>query len=142
MAAMPGVQRRRRADAERNRRHLLDAAQELFRERGLEVGVGEIAERAGVGRGTLFRNFPTKQDLIAAIVVERMRDAVRLGRTLLDSADGAEAPFTYITEIVGRQRIDRALFEAVADEFLAHAEISAAHEDVIDVLEELLDRGK
>ena len=67
MEQMSGDERRRRADAERNRRSLLDAAEELFRTRGLDVGVGEIAERAGVGRGTLFRNFPTKEDLIAAI---------------------------------------------------------------------------
>src|SRR5947209_13807751 len=120
MAAMPGVQRRRRADAERNRRHLLDAAQELFRERGLEVGVGEIAERAHVGRGTLFRNFPTKEDLIAAIVVERMSELVARGRELIDAPDAAEALFEYLGEIVGRQQLDRSLAEAVADELLAN----------------------
>ena len=49
-------------------RRLLDAATALFRERGLDVGVAEIAAAAGVGRGTLFRNFPSKEDLIAAIV--------------------------------------------------------------------------
>jgi AcrR family transcriptional regulator len=55
-----GTDRRPRADAQRNRRRLLEAAAELFRERGLEVSVAEIARRAGVGRGTLFRNFATK----------------------------------------------------------------------------------
>ena len=69
-----------RADAERNRRRLLEAATQLFCERGLDVGVAEIAERAGVGRGTLFRNFPSKEDLIAAIVVERMGESVGRGR--------------------------------------------------------------
>ena len=72
-----------RADAERNRRRLLDAATEIFCERGLDVGVGEIAERAGVGRGTLFRNFPSKEHLIAAIVVERMRESAARGRAAL-----------------------------------------------------------
>ena len=66
---MGEVARRPRADAERNRRRLLDAAAELFGERGLDVGVAEIAQRAGVGRGTLFRNFPTKQDLVVAAVL-------------------------------------------------------------------------
>src|SRR5215475_7288851 len=74
-----------RADAERNRRRLLDAAESLFRERGLDVGVGEIAERAGVGRGTLFRNFPSKEHLIAAIVVERMQESVERGRAALEA---------------------------------------------------------
>ncbi len=76
-----------RADAERNRRRLLDAAYEMFAERGLDVGVGEIAARAGVGRGTLFRNFASKEDLIAAIVSERMHEAAEAGRALLEAAD-------------------------------------------------------
>ena len=66
--------RRLRADAQRNRRRLIEAATELFSERGLEVGVADIAAHAGVGRGTLFRNFPSKEHLIAAIVVERMHE--------------------------------------------------------------------
>ena len=93
MVEMSGEERRRRSDAERNRRRLLDAAEELFRTRGLDVGVGEIAERAGIGRGTLFRNFPTKEDLIAAIVVERMHEAAARGRELQGAEDPAEALF-------------------------------------------------
>ncbi|MGO9898901.1 MAG: TetR/AcrR family transcriptional regulator [Solirubrobacteraceae bacterium] len=121
---------------------MLEAAAAVFSERGLDVGVGEIAQRAGVGRGTLFRNFPCKQDLIAAIVVERMRDAVRAGRELLHGDAGADAVFGFIADIAGRQQVDRALFEAVADEFLANPEIRAAHAEVIKVVDELLDAAK
>ena len=131
-----------RADALRNRKRLLEAADAVFSERGLDVGVGEIAQRAGVGRGTLFRNFPSKQDLIAAIVVERMRDAVRAGHELLQSATSADGVFGFIATIAGRQHLDRALFEAVADEFLANPEIRAAHAAVIEVLDALLDAAK
>ncbi len=131
-----------RADALRNRKRLLEADDAVFSERGLEVGVGEIAQRAGVGRGTLFRNFPSKQDLIAAIVVERMRDAVRAGHELLATGTGADGAFGFIAAIAGRQHLDRALFEAVADEFLANPEIRAAHAEVIEVLEALLDAAK
>ena len=121
---------------------MLDAAEAAFCERGLDVGVGEIAERAGVGRGTLFRNFPSKEHLIAAIVVERMGDAVRSGRELVDAADAGEALFGFIDEIVGRQQVDRALFEAVADEFLANDDIRAAHAEVVGVLDQLLVRAQ
>jgi AcrR family transcriptional regulator len=131
-----------RADALRNRGRLLEAADAVFSERGLDVGVGEIAQLAGVGRGTLFRNFPCKQDLIAAIVVERMRDAVRAGRELLVGDAGSDAVFGFIADIAGRQHVDRALFEAVADEFLANHEIRAAHAEVIEVLEDLLEAAK
>jgi len=138
---MPG-EKALRADAERNRRRLLDAAEALFRERGLDVGVAEIAERAGVGRGTLFRNFPTKQDLIAAIVIERMQDATEYTRTLLDAPDAGEALFGFLEELVGRQQLDRCLFDAVADTFLANEEIRAAHAEVVAGVEALLTRAK
>jgi AcrR family transcriptional regulator len=137
----PG-ERALRADAERNRRRLLDAAEALFSERGLDVGVGEIAERAGVGRGTLFRNFPSKEDLIAAIVVERMGEAVEQGRTLLDAPDPGEALFEFLAEIAGRQQLDRALFEAVGDTWLANDEIRAAHAEVVGVVGGLLVRAQ
>ena len=51
-----------RADAERNRRRILDAARELFAAKGLEVGLDEIARHAGVGVGTAYRRFPSKDD--------------------------------------------------------------------------------
>jgi len=139
---MTSGERALRADAERNRRRLLDAAQALFRERGLEVGVAEIAQHAGVGRGTLFRNFPTKQDLVAAIVIERMREATEDMRTLLDAPDPGEALFAFLEELVGRQQLDRCLFDAVADSFLANQEIRAAHAEVVAGVEQLLTRAQ
>jgi len=137
----PG-ERALRADAERNHQRLLDAAEALFSERGLDVGVAEIAERAGVGRGTLFRNFPSKEDLIAAIVVERMGEAVERGRTLLDASDPGEALFDFLAQIAGRQQLDRALFDAVADTWLANDEIRAADAGVVGVLGKLLARAQ
>jgi len=139
---MNDTERRQRADALRNRQSLLAAAADCFAERGLEVSVGEIAQRAGVGRGTLFRNFPTKEDLIAAIVVERMREAVEAGRALLADPDDGAAVFTFIAQMVGRQQVDRSLFEAVADEFLANPEIRAMTGQIVEVLDELLERSR
>ncbi len=140
--SMTPAERGLRADAERNRRRLLDAAEALFRERGLDVGVAEIAEQAGVGRGTLFRNFASKEDLIVAIVVERMRDAVEQARALLDADDPAEALFEFLGGIAGRQQLDRGLFEAVEDVWLANDEIRAAHAEVVGVIGELLERAQ
>jgi len=131
-----------RADAERNRRRLIDAATEIFCDRGLDVGVGEIAERAGVGRGTLFRNFASKEHLIAAIVVERMRESVARGRRLLDAADPGEALFALIDQSVGLMQTDRALFDALADTWLANDEIRAAHAELMGVLDVLVQRAQ
>ena len=134
--------KRLRADAERNRQRLVDAATELFRERGLEVGVGEIAERAGVGRGTLFRNFPSKDALVIAVVVERIRESIERGRALLSEEDPSSAVFALIDEAIERQAEDRALFEALAGDWIAHPEIRAAHDDMLAVLEQILDRAQ
>src|ERR1700733_463829 len=139
---MTPTERALRSDAERNRRRVLDAAQALFHERGRDVGVAEIAQRAGVGRGTLFRNFPTKQDLVAAIVIERMNEATEYGRSLLEAPDAAEALFGFLEEMVGRQQLDRCMFDAVADTFLANEEIRRAHAEIVGGLEDLLTRAK
>ncbi|WP_181442456.1 TetR/AcrR family transcriptional regulator [Streptomyces tateyamensis] len=66
-----------RADAARNRARLLDAAEEVFTARGTGVRTEEVAKAAGVGVGTLFRHFPTKEALLQAVLVRRME---RLGQ--------------------------------------------------------------
>jgi AcrR family transcriptional regulator len=132
-----------RADALQNRQRVLDAADAMFREHGIDVGVAEIADAACVGRGTLFRNFSSKDHLIAAVVSERMREAVAAGHDLLDTHDDdAELLFRFITELVTRQQANRALMEAVSDEFFAYPEMLAAHDSLLAVLNALLERGK
>ena len=143
-AAMEAERRPLRADAERNRRRLIDAATRMFCERGLDVGVGEIADCAGVGRGTLFRNFPTKEHLIAAIVVERMHQMIARGRIRLDAdpQDAGEALFGLLDESVGLQQTDHALFDALDDNWLTNDEIRAAHVEMMGVLDALVARAQ
>jgi len=69
-----------RADAERNLRRVLDAALEVFAEHGIDAPVTLIAERAGVGVATIFRRFPTKDDLLAALLAHRGEQLVAQGR--------------------------------------------------------------
>jgi AcrR family transcriptional regulator len=134
--------RRLRADAERNRQRLIAAAIEMFGERGLDVGVGEIAERAEVGRATLFRNFPSKEALIAAVVVERMHESVDRSRAALQEPDAAEALFGIIDSTLERQQTDRAIYEALADTWMVNPDIHAAHREMVDVLAQLLERAQ
>jgi AcrR family transcriptional regulator len=131
-----------RADALQNRQRVLEAADAMFREHGIDVGVGEIADAAGVGRGTLFRNFRSKDHLIAAVVSERMQEVAEFGRELLRTEDPAELVFLFITDMVSRQQENRALVETISDEFFAYPEMMAAHDALLDVLNEMLDRGK
>jgi AcrR family transcriptional regulator len=131
-----------RADAERNRQRLLDAATQMFCERGLDVGVGEIAQQAGVGRGTLFRNFPSKEHLIAAIVGERMRESISRGHAALEADDAGQALFDLIEQSVGRSQTDRALFDAIAETWLANDEIRQIHGELIGVLDALVRKAQ
>src|SRR3954451_10691630 len=86
--------RRPRADAVRNRAALLAAAQEVFRERGLAAQMDDVAARAGLGVGTLYRHSPTKEALLQVVVRERAQrivDAARAARGAADPWDGLTA---------------------------------------------------
>ena len=72
--------RRPRADAERNRARVLDAARKLFAERGRQVQVPEVARAAGVGVGTVYRHFPTRQDLVEAAAERRFEQILAFAR--------------------------------------------------------------
>ena len=76
-----------RADAERNLRRVLDAALEVFAEHGLDAPVTLIAERAGVGVATIFRRFPTKDDLLAALLAHRGEQLVAAADAALERTD-------------------------------------------------------
>jgi len=78
------VTKRLRADAVRNRAKVLDAARAAFAERGAEAQMEDVARRAGVGVGTVYRHFPTKQALGEALVEERFDGTIAFVRTLLD----------------------------------------------------------
>ncbi|MDV7134779.1 TetR/AcrR family transcriptional regulator [Williamsia muralis] len=78
-----------RRDAAENRRRLLDAAATVFSERGLDAGVEEIARVAGVGMGTLYRRFPTKDALISELVRQLLVDLVAMARAARDVTDGS-----------------------------------------------------
>jgi len=76
-----------RRDAERNRQRILAAAAEVFNERGLEVSLDEIARHAGVGVGTVYRRFRTKEELIEALFMDRLDMVAALGEEAFASPD-------------------------------------------------------
>ena len=78
-----------RRDAEENRRRLLDAAATVFARSGLDASVDEVARQAGVGMGTLYRRFATKDALIAELVRELLEDLLELARAALLAPDGS-----------------------------------------------------
>lgn len=83
-----GTQRPLRRDAAQNREQLLDAAAKVFAAQGLDASVEEIARVAGVGIGTLYRRFPTKEALIAALVQDVLDTMSRLALDATEAPDG------------------------------------------------------
>ncbi len=104
-----------RADAARNRARLLEVAYETFAAEGLGVPIDEIAKRASVGAGTVYRHFPTKDDLFRAVIEDRISRIVDDGRAVLAAGDPGEALFTFLRSMVLQWgATDRGLAEALA----------------------------
>jgi len=82
-----------RSDARRNQEQLLAAARELVAERGPNVPLDEVAKRAGVGIGTLYRRFPTKESLLTALVRERFQQFTVIATEVEQTVEPAEALF-------------------------------------------------
>jgi AcrR family transcriptional regulator len=128
-----------RADAERNRKRLLDAAAEVFAERGLEASTAEIARRAGVGQGTVFRRFPTKDDLVAAIVVDRLGEIADAAAALLAQPPADGRVLAFMADLARIHVRDRGLIEAVnGTRALADPAVHDAHGALLDVVEQLV----
>ncbi|WP_245906162.1 TetR/AcrR family transcriptional regulator [Mycolicibacterium palauense] len=101
-----------RADAARNRDRVLKVAYELFAEQGPSVPIDDIARRAGVGAGTVYRHFPTKEALFRAVVDDRVRQIVEHARELL-AADPGTALFGFLREMVRAGAADHGMVDAL-----------------------------
>ncbi|BBX34484.1 transcriptional regulator [Mycolicibacterium mageritense DSM 44476 = CIP 104973] len=103
-----------RADAARNRARVLEVAYATFASDGLAVPIDEIARRAGVGAGTVYRHFPSKEDLFRAVIAERIRGVVDEGRALLEQ-NPASGLFDFLRSMVLQWgAADRGLVDALA----------------------------
>ncbi|WP_354638096.1 TetR/AcrR family transcriptional regulator [Kitasatospora camelliae] len=127
-----------RADAARNRARLLDVATEVFTTRGVGVPTEEIARAAGVGVGTLFRHFPTKEALLEAVMVRRLESIADRTAELAAGSEPAAAFFDcfrlLIDQSAGKNDFARALAAAGVDVHSTLQESSAAIRDRLDVL--------
>jgi AcrR family transcriptional regulator len=128
-----------RADAARNRAKVLEVAYETFAAEGLAVPIDEIARRAGVGAGTVYRHFPTKESLFTAVFDDRVRRVVEGGHALLAELGPGEALFGFLREMVRTGAADHGLFDALAGYgFDVAAATSGAEAEFLGVLGELL----
>src|SRR4051794_12415007 len=92
--------RRQRVDAQRNYERLIVAADEAFSRDGVGASLERIAKAAGVAVGTVYSHFPTREDLLAHLIADRMNRLVELGQHLLGRRDPATALFEWL-EVFG-----------------------------------------
>jgi AcrR family transcriptional regulator len=102
-----------RADAQRNLDRLLEAAAECFAEQGVDASIDEIARRAGVGHGTVFRRFPTKDALLAAVLAGQMLQLSNTADLAYGEADAGEAFDRFVRNVGEAYARNRLLIEGL-----------------------------
>jgi AcrR family transcriptional regulator len=103
-----------RSDARRNRERLLEAARAAFAADGLAVPLDEIARRAGVGPGTLYRHFPAKEALFEAVLQDRLQCLADEARALRDAPDPGAALLGFVDRLIAEAALKRDLVDALA----------------------------
>lgn len=131
-----------RADMVRNRHLLVAAATAAFAQRGVEASMGEIAARAGVAKGTVFRHFASKDDLLAAIMIQVIDELVLTAERLLEADDAVEALREFMTAGVASLAADRAFCDVIGRPSLQHAEVRDAIDHLCDAAEALTARAR
>jgi AcrR family transcriptional regulator len=131
-----------RADAERNRATLLVAAQEVFAEQGLEAPLEEIALRAGVGIATLYRRFPSREQLVAAALLDKVAEYAQAAEQALADSDPWQAFASFVERICALQAEDRGFGDLLSMALPADAGVEQLRRCANDQVIELVERAK
>jgi AcrR family transcriptional regulator len=131
-----------RRDAERNRQRLLEAARELFAERGLAVTLDDIAHRAGVGVGTAYRRFGSREALVDALFEERLNEMLELIEGALAIADPWEALAGFLERMAEVQAADRGLKEVMLGSTEGRDRVRRVREQMVPRAVELVRRAQ
>jgi AcrR family transcriptional regulator len=107
--------RQPRADALRNRARVLAAAEAVFAARGTSASTEEVAREAGVGIGTVFRHFPTKETLLEAVYVAQLARLADEAEALVSAQDAGAAFFTFFAHVVGHAATKNAFSAALTE---------------------------
>ncbi|HUR85040.1 MAG TPA: TetR/AcrR family transcriptional regulator [Solirubrobacteraceae bacterium] len=142
MATSPLPDRPLRRDAELNRQRILEAAKEAFAEDGLAVTLDEIARRAGVGVGTVYRRFPDKQQLIDALFEERVGEIAALAEASLTQDDAWRGFVGFLEGATELHACDRGLKEVALSGAHGLERVARARRTMIPLVTQLVERAQ
>src|SRR5215208_1345281 len=131
-----------RADAERNRQRILEAARAVFAEAGLDTPLEAIAQRAGVGIATLYRRFPTRQALIEEVFSSRLEQAVQAAAEALAIEDAWEGFATYLWRLCAMQAEDFGVRDLLTTTFSSARGLEETRKRGHTLATQLIDRAK
>ena len=130
-----------RRDAERNRRLIMDAAREVFRERGLDVTLDDIAKHAGVGVGTAYRRFANKDALIDELFEDKVAEMVTLAEDALKVEDPWLAITSFIENILEAQAADRGLKQVLVGSSKGRERVCDARDRITPLTQRIVQRA-
>lgn len=131
-----------RSDAERNRKRILEAARDVFAERGVAATLDDVAHRAGVGVGTVYRRFPTKETLAEAVFVDRLEELVALAERSLGAPSGWEGLTSFLRTVADMQAADRGLRDVVLGSGFGTRHFAEVGERMVPLIERLFARAQ
>jgi AcrR family transcriptional regulator len=141
--AVPGATARPlRRDAELNRRKIIASARVVFSERGLDATLDDIAHHAGLGVGTVYRRFPSKEHLVEAMFVERMDEVGALAEKALTEPDPWQGFADFLLRTAELHASDRGLREILLSNNFGQEQVAAAKEKMIPIGTAVVDRAK
>lgn len=131
-----------RADAVRNRTRLVDAARAAFAEHGTDASLEDVARRAGLGIGTLYRHFPHRDDLVEALIRGGVDRLGELSGELAGAADPLDALHTWLRALVDHALVFRGLAEQLVAATGADNQLGATCHDTESAGRVLFDRAQ
>jgi len=140
--SMQEAERPLRKDAARNRELILETAAEVFAEQGLEAGYDEIARRAGIGVGTVYRRFPERSELVQALFESRIDEMVAIGEEAAAIPDAWDGLTWFFEKSVEKQVADRGLKEVMVQTLNESGQMTVGRERIGPIVESLMQRAQ
>ncbi|WP_407665604.1 TetR/AcrR family transcriptional regulator [Mycolicibacterium vinylchloridicum] len=131
-----------RKDAQRNRQRIIDAARDLFAQKGLEPSLNDVAHHARVGVGTVYRRFATKESLLEAIFEEGLNELSALAERAALQQDSWQGFAWFVEQMCQLTATDRGLREVAFSKSCAGDRVNSAQERLVPALNKLVERAQ